>query len=683
MSASAPSRLHPVRVAARGTRSSILAGARSPRAWALGLLILLVIVGTAVWAHASLKNQVERKLAAELSAVLDTATHGTLGFLEDAERLAAIIAEAPEVRSAAAQVPAAGSPSAGQTTPMARALGPYLEAGRLAGFVVTDARGTVLEVGGGLARLGERLPQRTLPTHAAARQHGPRAGLPFRDVQGRVRLAVAVPVPGADVLLGIGLEQRLFSAPLLAARVGRTGETYAFDRHGLMISTSRFPHHLRAAGLLGPDEDDSALRVALRNPGDDMTTGFRPQARRRDQPLTVMAASATAGRAGVAVEPYRDYRGVPVVGAWQWLDDRGLGIASEVDAAEAFEPLRALERVFGALVALLVLAGAGTVLGAAIAERARQHAERAEHEARRVGEYVIERRLGAGAMGEVFLARHALLRRPTAVKLLRPGLASAEALERFEREVQVTAALTHPNTIAIYDYGRSVDGVFYYAMEFLDGIDLESLVTHFGALPEGRVIHLLRQVCGSLGEGHEAGIVHRDVKPANLYLCRRGGVPDVVKVLDFGLVKATESLRITRASVMVGTPENMAPELFESPDNATPSSDIYALGCVGYALLTGARPFAGSSLAEVCNAHLSRAAVPPSRRLGRVVDTVLERTILACLAKRPGERPGSTCEIVAMLDRSHAAATWTTDDAEAFWAMHRARIAELQNHRGG
>ena len=216
---------------------------------------------------------------------------------------------------------------------------------------------------------------------------------------------------------------------------------------------------------------------------------------------------------------------------------------------------------------------------------------------------------------------------------------TAEDVDRFEREVRVTATLSHPNTIAIYDYGRTAEGAFYYAMEFLEGIDLDSLVTNFGPLPEARVIHLLRQACGALGEGHEAGVVHRDVKLANLYLCSRGGIPDVLKVLDFGLVKTAEALRVTRASVVVGTPENMAPELFESAASASPLSDIYALGCVGYALLTGHRPFAGSSLAELCNAHLGKPVAPPSQRLGRPVDPTLERVVLACLAKRTAERP--------------------------------------------
>jgi serine/threonine-protein kinase len=275
-------------------------------------------------------------------------------------------------------------------------------------------------------------------------------------------------------------------------------------------------------------------------------------------------------------------------------------------------------------------------------------------------------------MGDVYLARHAFLRRPTALKLLRA--ADRVALERFEREVQLTASLTHPNTVAIYDYGRSADGSFYYAMEFLDGIDLDRFIRRFGPVPDARTIHILRQIYGALAEAHGRGLVHRDIKPANLLLCRRGGVPDLIKVVDFGL--ASLSGRATHGSVVVGTPENMAPELFESAENATALSDLYAVGCVGYALITGRPAFEGSSLAELCNAHLSRTPVPLSERVGRPVDTLLEGLILASLAKDPARRPRSARDILAMLDRSPLATAWTVGEATAFWDEHGTRIAE-------
>jgi hypothetical protein len=630
----------------------------------VGAGALLLVGATGLWAHHRLKVEVEQRIADDMKAVLDTAVDGVGGFLEGAEHRAALVAADPDVRAAAA----GGAPAA--------ALAPLMRAGKLSGFVVTDARGAVVEASDGLAARGQLLPAEILPAATAAHQGSPRAGLPFRAADGRVRLLVAAPLPGGARVLGLGLEEAAFSAPLLAARAGRTGETYAFDAGGRMISSSRFPQHLRRAGLIGPDEDDSSLRIEIRDPGGDTTGDYRSEARRSAQPLTVGAAGAIAGRPGVAVAPYRDYRGVPVVGAWTWIAPRGFGVLTEVDAAEAFQPLGALERIFGALLAVIALCGAGAVAGAFVAGRARRRAARAEQQARQLGEYVLERRLGGGAMGEVYLARHALLRRPTALKLLRAYDSDRIAIERFEREVKVTALLTHPNTIAIYDYGTSEGGSFYYAMEYLEGIDLERFVARFGACPDARVVHFLRQICGSLAEAHEQGLVHRDVKPANLFLCRRGGVPDLVKVLDFGLVKIADAESVTRTGVVIGTPENMAPELFESADRASPSSDIYALGCVGYYLLTGSRVFEGSSLAELCNAHLSRDPMAPSQRLGRPVDATLERVVMACLAKDPARRPASARAILELFDRSPIARAWSSADAAAFWARNAERIVD-------
>ncbi len=625
--------------------------------WGGAVFVLLAASG--VWVEAVLKSHVERRIGDDIKAVLDTSVNGVGVFLEDAERLATLVTEAPEVRAAAA------------SGPLASALAPFLRAGHLKGYLVTDARGVVLESSPGFAAVGQTLPAEALGSATAIRPGAAHAGLPFRGADGVVRLLVGASMPGTDRVVGLGIDPAGLSSSLLIARPGRTGETYAFDRQGRMISSSRFPQHLRRAGLLGPDESDSALRVEIRDPGGDLTTGVRADTQRRDQPLTWGAAEAIAGRPGIAVTPYRDYRGVPVVGAWTWIAARDFGVLSEVDAAEAFEPLRALRRVFGVLLAVMAVIGAGAVVSARLVDRARRRAAIAEGQVRRLGEYVIERRLGGGAMGEVYLARHNLLRRPTALKLLHPHNTDRVALERFEREVKVTALLTHPNTIAIYDYGSSQGGSFYYAMEYLEGIDLERFVLRFGPCPDTRVLHFLRQIYGSLAEAHDRGLVHRDIKPANIFLCRRGGVPDLIKVLDFGLAKIAGGHSVTRHDVVVGTPENMAPELFESSEKASARSDIYAVGCVAYYLLTGQPIFEGSSVAELCNAHLSKAPVPPSQRLGRTVDSVLERVLLASVAKDPRQRPQSAREILDLFERSSPVARgWTAADAAAFWAEH-------------
>jgi serine/threonine-protein kinase len=294
----------------------------------------------------------------------------------------------------------------------------------------------------------------------------------------------------------------------------------------------------------------------------------------------------------------------------------------------------------------------------------------------RLGQYTLEERIGEGAMGIVYRASHAMLRRPTAIKLLPPDRAGQVNLKRFEREVQLTAQLTHPNTVAIYDYGRTPDGVFYYAMELLDGLNLEDLVRRYGAQPAGRVVHILRQVCGALAEAHALGVIHRDIKPANVILTMRGGVPDVAKVVDFGLVTRLDTgsdaaATLDRAPVVAGTPLYFSPEAIAAPERIDARSDIYALGAVGYLLLTGQRLFEARTILELCAHHLHTPPVPPSVRLGRATDPGLEAALLRCLAKEPSDRPSSALALDEMLARSAAAGDWPLDDARAWWGVHR------------
>jgi serine/threonine-protein kinase len=299
-------------------------------------------------------------------------------------------------------------------------------------------------------------------------------------------------------------------------------------------------------------------------------------------------------------------------------------------------------------------------------------------EARQLGQYTLEERIGLGGMGEVYRARHALLRRPTAVKLLPPGRAGETALRRFEREVQLTASLTHPNTVSVYDYGRTPDGIFYYAMEYLDGLDLDRLVSEDGPQAPARVVHLLRQVCASLAEAHGVGLIHRDIKPANLILCMRGGVPDVVKVLDFGLVRelgADGDASLTTDGVITGTPLFLAPEAIRSPGAVDARSDLYALGGVAYYLLTGVHVFEGANVVEVCSHHLHTTPVPPSERRGAELPAALEALVLQCLEKESARRPASARALLEGLSEDLGAGEWSEEAALAWWSAWQARAA--------
>lgn len=302
---------------------------------------------------------------------------------------------------------------------------------------------------------------------------------------------------------------------------------------------------------------------------------------------------------------------------------------------------------------------------------------------RKLGQYTLEEKLGEGGMGVVYRASHAMLRRPTAIKLLMPDRAGKEALARFEREVQRTAMLTHPNTVTVFDYGRTTDGVFYYAMELLEGAALDEIVELDGAQPEERVIHLLEQAAASLAEAHDAGLIHRDVKPGNILVVDRGGISDLVKVVDFGLVKdvgakasgpATSEPALTMADAITGTPLYIAPETLSAPHTVDARADLYALGAVGYWLLTGTHVFAGKSIVEVCAHHLHSVPEPPSTRLGAPVSSDLETLLLACLAKRPDDRPATAHVLRERLRACAAANRWTNARASQWWALHRHQL---------
>lgn len=294
--------------------------------------------------------------------------------------------------------------------------------------------------------------------------------------------------------------------------------------------------------------------------------------------------------------------------------------------------------------------------------------------ARRLGQYVLTRRLNEGGMGEVHLAEHQFLRRPCAVKLIRPEHAGdAGALLRFEREVQAAAALTHPNAVQIYDYGHAEDGTFYYAMEYLPGISLDELVERHGPLPPARAVHILAQLCDALREAHGRGLVHRDVKPSNVMLCERGGLHDVAKLLDFGLVATTisdaASPKLTQVGVVLGTPAFMSPEQCAGDEEIGPASDIYSTGALAFFLLTGKPIFCGRSAPHILAAHLYED--PPSASATRDgVPDALASVIARCLSKAPEDRFPDVASLRTALVESVGAARWTERQASEWWRVH-------------
>lgn len=304
-------------------------------------------------------------------------------------------------------------------------------------------------------------------------------------------------------------------------------------------------------------------------------------------------------------------------------------------------------------------------------------------EGRRVGGYTLQRKLGAGAMGEVWLAKHSLLARPSAVKLirqdaLRGDVKAREILEgRFQREAQATAQLRSPHAVELYDFGVTEDGDFYYVMEYLRGIDLDSLVSRFGALKPARAAGLLRQACMSLGEAHAAGLVHRDVKPANLFACQLGPHYDFLKLLDFGIVKSTADVNktITSKGQIAGTPTSLSPEVIDGED-ATAASDLYGLGCVAYWLLAGQHPFEGESLMALLIKHATKMPTPLTELNPDVPDEI-NSLVMQCLAKAPSERPKDAFAIDQTLAAMELQDGWDQREAQVWWSENLSTLTEL------
>jgi eukaryotic-like serine/threonine-protein kinase len=303
--------------------------------------------------------------------------------------------------------------------------------------------------------------------------------------------------------------------------------------------------------------------------------------------------------------------------------------------------------------------------------------------AREMGSYELVERLGQGGMGEVWRARHKMLARPAAIKLIRPqalglqtGPLAERLLRRFEREAQATAALHSPHSVELYDFGVTADGTFYYVMEILEGLDLEALVRRFGPVPAERAIHLLLQVCDSLADAHHAGLVHRDIKPANIYACRKGLKHDFVKVLDFGLVKSTwveeddDISELTQEGAVPGTPGYIAPEVALGDGRVDGRADLYAVGCVGYWLLTGHRVFESGTPMQVAIQHVQAAPVAPSRRTDLQIPQLLERAIMACLEKAPERRPTDAADLADRLAGCDLETGWNEQRARCWWDTH-------------
>ncbi len=677
--------------------------------WIWPLVAAAVLAFVAIWVRSAMEEAIGRGIAASLETIRDanaealrewsSATKAQVELLAEDEQVRALVENLLKtaMRTNGSAVPLTASPA---YAALRAHLKPAEEGRGFSGYAVLDTNLVVVAAG-----MNQLVGAKSPPEYAAqlapcfagnttltppflAPGPSPEPGGTFRATVPLMYAAAPVHSSAGQVIAVLALRidpEKDFTRILATARSGASGETYAFSRNGMLLSESRFDEELKLWGLI-PDTEEghSLLNLELRDPLVDLSENGHAARRRSELPFLKPVSEALAGRDGLDARGYRDYRGVEVVGAWRWLPEFDLGLVTQIDLEEAMAPVRVVRLGFWFLFGLLTAGAVVVFVLMRMAERFHDKARQAALAAKQLGQYALDDPIGTGAFGTVYRGHHALMRRPVAVKVLAPT-ADERSIARFEREVQLTCQLTHPNTIALYDYGRTEEGMFYYAMEYLDGLSLDRLIRDHGPQPEGRVIHILRQICGSLAEAHAQGLVHRDIKPQNIFLTRRGGIPDFVKVLDFGLVKARNlagQLELTAANATMGTPLYMSPEAVQHPETVDALSDIYSLGCVGYELLTGQTVFGGLSLGEVLMQQLRARPEPPSTRLKRPVSRDLEELVLQCLEKKPSSRPTGAAALEEALRRCARSGDWTRQAAERWWTEQHSSCPESDHAAG-
>lgn len=481
------------------------------------------------------------------------------------------------------------------------------------------------------------------------------------ETEAEFGFVVAAPIrhddSGVVGFLGVGIEAADHLTQVLkSSRSGKSGEVLAVASNGDLISQSRFK--------------DGSSRL-----------DFFPEIH-RDSILN----GRSAKRLGLHGEP--DQRGVSTVFAARWMPQLKIGLVAKMDRKEANAPVALVRSFVWTLFSLLVLTTVSTVFYRWYIYRLRMRARQADLDRKILGAYELDGKLGEGGMGVVYRAKHALMRRPTAIKILPPEKSSQASIEGFEREVQYTSQLKHPNTIAIYDYGRSDNGLFYYAMELLDGVNLEQLVKRQGRLDDGRVIKILKQVSESLREAHSLGLIHRDIKPANIMLCNQGGAVDTVKVLDFGMVRDRAADLAQRKDALSGSPSYMAPECFTNPFEIDSRVDIFAVGAVGFFLLTGRQLLDAKALHELLQLHKTDIAANARQRMqftasgdGGSISRRLIELIADCVESNRLSRPETIEDFLLRLSSIHPKSEWDPDQASRWWKTARHANYELETEQ--
>ncbi len=616
------------------------------------LLLLAALLGIGLWAYRGVGNSLREIRTTGLQTLLNTQVGTLEQWISERRHEAEQLAADAELGAGIVRL------AAGRGGDRDGVVGDILNKARPIGVtavLVIDPRGRILA-----ASETERTGRSVTPdflAHLAPVLRGQSSFVRPYSAPGASgsreigRAWVAAPVRNADgkiaAVLALGSPvDKGFAGLFMAARPGESGEALVFDAEGWLLSPSRHAGELAQRGL--------APQMAL------------PDSEAR---LTLLANEAVARRGeggeGILLTPYPNYLGRDVIGAWRWLREHDIGVAIELEASEAYAPLTYLQIGFGVVLVLIF----GVWLSGFLSPAALAGLLRRDGRARQMGPYRLLRQIGEGAISNVYLAQHRMLKRPAAVKVLKAQTTSEEWTARFQREVQLTSSLHHPNTITIYDYGTGPGGEFWYAMEYLEGLSLADLVERYGPVPPARTAYILRQACASLWEAHSCDLVHRDIKPQNIMLCEIRGERDFVKVLDFGLVKQIGggTRDLTAHMRILGTPLYMSPERIRNPSDADGRADIYALGAVGFFLLTGKRLFETETEHDLTYHVLHTLPRLASECSPFEVPAELDALIGRCLEKDPAARPKNIAEVAGALDGLLVHKPWTRAQIDAWW----------------
>ncbi|GGA81989.1 serine/threonine protein kinase [Neiella marina] len=537
----------------------------------------------------------------------------------------------------------------------------YTESVSAIGYAIADNTGKVILSSHKAAEDGQLTPKMTYFVHQTLAS-GVHMSALENSKQLFPKLDISIPI----ILVGIALQhddQQHVAISVLDPETELKYLTEIFDKDdfthsyivngdGVLISPMSMTLPEQQQQRLDPDNDDLLFNLRLTRANSDQ--------------LIKSVQSVIQQQSGVNVDGYKDFRGIDVMGAWAWEPALEIGLVIEVERDEAFNLMSPLVYSQYGLLALVSLAIAGlSVLRYRLSHMAQQIDDLSK-----LGNYRLQQKIGEGGMGSVYRAKHALLQRPTAVKLLRRDQSTPENIQRFELEVQQTALLRHPNTIEIFDFGMTETGRFFYVMELLNGFSLAELIEQRGPQPEARVIHIIKQLCQSLDEAHGKGLIHRDIKPANIMLCQLGGQADFVKVLDFGLVKdigSNQDMALTQTQSIAGTAAYIAPERLSDPLAASVAVDIYSIGVVAYNLLTANSPFVADTPMEMVAKMLSEAPKDLNAQFDGKISAPFETLIMSCLSRQPEDRPQDCQQVLNTLYQLAESQPWSEQLATGSW----------------